>query len=77
MPGSSPGMTTVVETEAASPSIAIAHVLLSPVKQPRRAWTQPRDLATHPCEFYPERSALPRSEGAGNTGRPLRPQPRV
>jgi hypothetical protein len=30
-----------------------------------------------PREFYPERRAFIRSEGAGNAGRSMRPQPRV
>jgi hypothetical protein len=39
--------------------------------------TQLRDLAAHLREFYLERPTLQNSEGAGNAGRPMRPQPRV
>ena len=46
-------------------------------KQQRCSPTQLRDLAAHPREFYPERSAPKISEGAGNAGRSMRPQPRV
>src|ERR1700726_2350264 len=35
-----------------------------------------RDLAARAREFYPDRSALGH-KGAGNAGRPMRPQPRV
>jgi hypothetical protein len=38
--------------------------------------TQFRDLAAQAREFCQERSAL-RSEGVGNAGRPMHPQPRV
>jgi hypothetical protein len=46
-------------------------------KKPYSTWTQLRDLAAHAREFCRERSALEKSEGAGNAGRQMRPQPRV
>jgi hypothetical protein len=43
----------------------------------RYSQTQLRDLAAHPREFYRERPALEKTEGAGKAGCPLHPQPRV
>jgi hypothetical protein len=45
-------------------------------KQPDASETQLRDLAAHTREVYPECCPL-KSEGAGNAGRTMRPQPRV
>jgi hypothetical protein len=39
--------------------------------------TQLRDLAAYPREFFLNVPPSEKSEGAGNAGRPMRPQPRV
>jgi hypothetical protein len=47
------------------------------ISNSRRAQTRLRDLAAHPREFWLGTSRPPKSEGAGNAGRLMRPQPRV
>src|SRR5437667_1571639 len=68
-----------------SPSPGALAIALSPTSPRKRGEVKPaplretrfRDLAARSARVLPETSRLLKSEGAGNAGRAMRPQPRV